>query len=149
MWKSGQVSYLSCKGSNKESADGEQGQLPAPVTVRVVALMSYLLFISISRDSRYDSARTQEGLLKSEQTILFKGSFQCKATIYHAPGRGRKNAIMLPLLCKANAWLRFDEVIWLLNSILEKKWLRIYWVQLTERETGDKISWVKIFSAWK
>lgn len=64
---------------------------------------------------------TQEGLLKSEQTILFKSNFQCKATIYHAPERGRKIAIMLPLLYKANAWLQFDEVIWLLNLILEKK----------------------------
>lgn len=62
---------------------------------------------------------TQEGLLKSEQTILFKGNFQGKVTIYHAPGRARKITVMLPLLYKANVWLQFDEVIWLLNLILE------------------------------
>lgn len=62
---------------------------------------------------------TQEGLLKSEETILFKGNFQCKVTIYHVPGRGIKIAVMLPLLFKANVRLQFDEMIWLLNIILE------------------------------
>lgn len=52
-----------------------QGQNSAHIVVDELAQLSYLEFISVSKEDRYESACAQEGLLELELAIFLKGNF--------------------------------------------------------------------------